>query len=320
MKTMFSLIFSFLALISNSQNIHYLPQDSIFFEQSTIPVFLDPSPGNIWQIGTPQKTWFNEAYSSPQAIVTDTLLFYPVNNTSIFSFVIDSNSIWNNPIGLATYFSFIHKFDTDTLLDYGIIEYSVDGGNTWCDTWTPFCFNVFMGVYLYWESDYSLSSHQYTTHPEKISGKSDGWIFSRFHFDYAVSKKVGMDLPVNSIMIRFTFMSDDIASNHEGWMIDNIIIGACDIETSVPELNKPYYTMNIIPNPLVDRSVLNISPGICINQEVQVFNEMGRLIKRMPVQGKTTLSFLRKDFFPGLYLLKTSDNDGKPVFGKFLVK
>jgi hypothetical protein len=78
--------------------------------------------------------------------------------------------------------------------------------------------------------------------------------------------------------------------------------------------------MNIIPNPLVERSVLNIPPEICINQEVQVFNEMGKLVKRMPLQGRTTLLLLRKDFSPGLYLLKTSANDGKPVYGKFVVR
>ena len=41
-------------------------------------------PNNVWQIGKPQKTVFDSAYSYPNAIVTDTLNPYPVNDTSVF--------------------------------------------------------------------------------------------------------------------------------------------------------------------------------------------------------------------------------------------
>ena len=39
---------------------------------------------NIWQIGRPAKTVFTSARSAPNAIVTDTLNPYPVNDTSVF--------------------------------------------------------------------------------------------------------------------------------------------------------------------------------------------------------------------------------------------
>ncbi len=39
---------------------------------------------NVWQIGRPQKTIFDSAATLPNAIVTDTIGFIPLNNTSSF--------------------------------------------------------------------------------------------------------------------------------------------------------------------------------------------------------------------------------------------
>ena len=39
---------------------------------------------NSWQIGPPQKDWLSEARSSPNVIITDTLVSYPPNDSSIF--------------------------------------------------------------------------------------------------------------------------------------------------------------------------------------------------------------------------------------------
>ena len=33
---------------------------------------------NVWQIGQPQKTVFNQAYSLPNALMTDTINSYPI--------------------------------------------------------------------------------------------------------------------------------------------------------------------------------------------------------------------------------------------------
>src|SRR5690349_9118432 len=42
---------------------------------------------NIWQIGKPQKTAFDSAYSPLNVLVTDTINTYPINDTSIFTIV-----------------------------------------------------------------------------------------------------------------------------------------------------------------------------------------------------------------------------------------
>ena len=74
----------------------YHPQDSILFETNTVPVKIWDEATNIWQVGKPQKTYLNGAWSSPKGIITDTATTYPVNTYSIFPFVIDPSSIKPN--------------------------------------------------------------------------------------------------------------------------------------------------------------------------------------------------------------------------------
>lgn len=305
--------------ISLKAQLTYLPQDSIFFEYSTMPVSIDPSPSCIWQIGVPGKTWLNQAYSFPKAIMTDTLQPYPENSTSSFTFTIDSNSIWNNPIGLATYFSFIHKFDTDTIDDYGMIEASIDGGINWCDLGDPYCLQGYLPGPVWWENDSSLTSHHIYDHPAKFSGKSDGWIFSRIHFDYAVGKSIENGW-LDSIMVRFTFHSDNVPSGKEGWLVDNIIIGACDIYMGTPPAKEMKNKAEVIPNPLLACSRVQLNgmlPGI---NEILIFNYAGEIIMRKPVKPDETPRLYRKDFSPGIYLIQAITANGRSCSGKFTVK
>jgi hypothetical protein len=82
-----------------------------------------PNPEtNIWQIGTPQKSFFNSAYQNNTPILTDTSNFYPISRNDYFEIAIPLfDSIWGE-VNL----SFYHKYDTDTLKDGGIIEISFD--------------------------------------------------------------------------------------------------------------------------------------------------------------------------------------------------
>jgi len=87
-------------------------------------------PENIWQIGRPQKTVFNEAQSLPNVMITDTLNSYPVNNSSIFIIKdIVSYGMMEGIENLTGYFN----VQSDSLNDYGKIEFSPDKGITWYD-------------------------------------------------------------------------------------------------------------------------------------------------------------------------------------------
>ncbi len=320
MKAIIFLVLASFVLRAGAQDLNYTPQDSIFFEYNTMPLSLDPSPGNLWQTGIPHKTWLDQAYSPPMAIITDTMNPYPAGNTSSFTFVIDSNSIYPWSGRLATYLSFIHKFDTDTISDYGIIEASIDGGVTWCDLSEPWCLEGYLGGPSWWESDSSLTSHQCYPHLQKISGRSDGWIFSRFHIDYAISKINDSEFPADSIMIRFTFKSSNNATGHEGWLIDNIIIGVCDIYVSTTTFEKPDYSINISPNPLVDRSVLKFPDEKFQKPDITIYDATGRKIRTNSGKQGDAIQLLKEDFAPGIYFVKIKSSEAKPVYGKFLVQ
>ena len=103
----------------------------IDFESTDSLFTIDTSfTGNIWQIGTPSKLFFDSAWSVPNAVLTDTLNFYPPNNFSVFTIKI-SDTAWGQPQLNRSSISYNHKFDTDSLYDGGYIEISYDGGTSW---------------------------------------------------------------------------------------------------------------------------------------------------------------------------------------------
>src|SRR5262245_53236893 len=62
-------------------------------------IIFDTSSSNLWQICTPEKPFFGEAYSSPHAILTDTVNPYPIANHSSFilkfAHNVDNTYGWN---------------------------------------------------------------------------------------------------------------------------------------------------------------------------------------------------------------------------------
>ena len=82
--------FFFLSLFNNSfsqidPGINLYAIDSCHFESPCNLIVLDTSIiGNIWQIGSTTKPFFNAAHSPTKAIMTDTLNVYPPNNQSYF--------------------------------------------------------------------------------------------------------------------------------------------------------------------------------------------------------------------------------------------
>jgi hypothetical protein len=320
MKQLVTIPMVFFAISLFSQDLNYTPHDSLFFEHNTIAVTLDPSPGNIWQIGTPRKIWLDEAYSPPKAIVTDTINPYPPGNSSSFSFVIDSSQIFPYSGRLATYFSFIHRYETDTINDYGTIEASVDGGITWCNLSDYDCFSGNIPGPVWWEPDSSITSHLVYPHPERISGKSDGWIFSRFHFDYAIGKGQEPAFPFDSIIIRFTFTSNSSSAGNEGWLIDNIITGVCDIFVSAPVRLKDDAAVTVSPNPVTERSVIRWPDNKPGGSEITIYDETGRIVRKVKEGADDGVILSGSDFFPGIYFIKIQNGTERPLFGKFVVR
>ncbi|HEY0030587.1 MAG TPA: hypothetical protein VGC65_07505, partial [Bacteroidia bacterium] len=86
MKNKLSLLFLmfFTCLKIFGQNYYTINFDGAPLSTWGYELYIDTisNPGNVWQIGPPQKNTFTGAVSSPNVIVTDTLNYYPVNDTS----------------------------------------------------------------------------------------------------------------------------------------------------------------------------------------------------------------------------------------------
>ena len=287
--------------------------DTISFEKPATNIVIDPLPGNLWQIGNPHKTIFKSSHSGAIAILTDTINTYPQNDTSSFIYII------RNPYTKTcnTCMEFWHMYDMDTLADKGIIDASYDRGHSWVlvnDT-NNFSYS------FYWSSDYHKSKDYYSQHKLITSGQSDGWIKSAFCWTWQMIVKRADTIIRNpdSLMIRFTFISDSIIKNKDGWMIDDIIVngtypGSCSGINEIPKANH----ISAFPNPLIRQSTL--STDIFLNNaKLAIYNSMGQQIKQINGITGQTFTLRRDNLTSGLYYLILIQDNQTIATGKLII-
>jgi len=298
MRILFALFLILFSVNSYAQKSFgdLIPFDSIFFEHNTLPYFIDqtPSPQDRWQVGHPSKTYFNSSCSLPLAIVTDTLNPYGVNLDCSFYF-----SFRIGPEGGANYLEFKHKYDSDTLNDYGMVEVSYDHGLNWKVLKDSGC-NDGSCVMLFWRPDQVLSTAQQITHVIYPSGHSNGWIKSTFIWWWWMPvDKNSAGFPPDSIYIRFSFHSDDIQNNREGWMIDNIITGVMDVGSGVSS-NQSEYNISVFPLPLRDVSRVKLPDNLpaC---DFFIYDALGRIIYSRHVHAGENLELSRSELHSGIF-------------------
>jgi hypothetical protein len=173
---------------------------------NSIFVHIEADSNNLWQVGTPQKTIFNAPATIPNVIVTDTINSPSGANLSRFEFKIGTQ-VWGWGI-LAL--QWMQKLDMPPGLAGGIIEFSVDTGQTWQ--------NAFNNPYVYNFYGYQPGNHDTLfTGEEGFSGQDTSW--RDIWLCYDLSWMFGID----TIGVRFTFKADSVAEGYEGWMIDNLL-------------------------------------------------------------------------------------------------
>jgi len=287
-------------------NMYAQYADSINFEQPNAKIVILPTSNNLWQIGTPHKTFFNSAHHGNRAIVTDTMSNYPPNDTSSFLYIIHHGLVQT----CRTCMSFSHKYDMDTIGDKGIIEASYDGGNSWLivkDTNGDFG----MGwSYFQWNSDIIESSSNYQMHKLITNGKSNGWIRSEFcwHWFLPVKNDTIIVMP-DSLMLRFTFISDSVIKNKEGWMIDDIGTWAAGAgECSGIEENASQQHAKVSPNPFSTSTQISFDktyPNIALS----LYDLQGKLLLQNHYTDCNQITLHRNQLSNGLYFLKLIIDD-----------
>jgi hypothetical protein len=207
---------------------------------------------NIWQIGKPNKTVFTAAHSLPRAIVTDTLNPYPINDTSVFILKMPF-SIPTLP-GLPTPWAQEIQFNYQLRKDSGSIarlEISQDNGAHWHDI------NDTLLPGFFWQNPSDTDHFTDTT---------AGWrLFSLRSYPPYISL-------TDSFLFRFTFISDSVFANRDGWIIDDIILTYA--AESVSRMQNEH-SISVFPNPA--NTVVNIRSKDNIT-DVSILNLLGETL------------------------------------------
>jgi len=255
------------------------------------------NPNCIWQVGHPTKTVFTSAYSVPNAIVTDTSSPVPARDTSIFYLRHVRNQLL--PFHIFT-LHFWYQMDGDPT-DFGTIEISPDTGNTWVNVLTEDA-----TYQMYWLSP-----------KPTLTGSTVGWQSFDLDLGQWASNAAGGPFPVfmtaDTILFRFTYVTDSGSLPHDGWIIDDFHLE--DWFEGIHEVRNDNL-ITVSPNPTSDvLRIHRLKAGD--RQQIQIVNYTGQIIYNNPNFVGETVDI--RQLPNGVYLLKYSDTKTFSV-KKFVVQ
>jgi hypothetical protein len=289
-KTILLMLFSFSALIGFCQ-----PWWDITFDDPAYlnKVILQPETSGInsWQIGPPQKTVFNTSYSLVNVIVTDTANAYPVNNTSSFIITHLAGDGWHFAYPKIDITGWYYV-NSDSLTDYGFIEFSLDHGTTWL----------------------SVDSAQYNgcctwgaiQDKPVLTGNSYDWK----PFSYCICPPSTMEYE-DTVLYRFSFVSDGIDTQKDGLMFDNLHFE--DWAEGIPDPENSS-GIKIYPNPVSDYCFLELKE-ITNSCNIEIVDTRGRVM--ISIHGYHNESIDLRHLPAGIYSARVTD--GKAFSAKKLM-
>jgi|ERR1051325_3134646 hypothetical protein len=260
---------------------------------NSIRIDIDTASQNVWQIGTPQKTIFDSAATQPYAIVTDTINFYPKNDTSRFI----AKVLMNFPNWGIFALQWKQKLDFDQGFDGGIIEYTTDNGNTWV--------NVFNNPFVYNFYGFQPSNKDTLVGGEfAFSGTDSTWRDIWLCFDLSWIQQFNWG---DTLQFRFTMLSDSANSHKEGWIIDNMLAHITIIHT-VKETKQENY-LNVFPNPA--NNIVHIQTQKIMEyhiiEQMELIDPLGRVVDKWE-NIPTKFWFDTNKYNDGMYFLKVKTN------------
>lgn len=261
-------------------------------------------PNGLWQVGSPDKTVFTEAYTLPNAIVTDTANSYPTNANS--SFLIKHVADLGFEMPNHVMFTGVYRVDSDSLTDYGMIEFSPDNGVTWVDL-------VDQGQYdamIHW-GNMGIESQV-----PVLTGNSNGWKNFAVYFPQLGSFfSIAVD---DTVLFKFSFISDAIDNNRDGLMFDSLRI------EDTPPLNVNEQDLEagltIYPNPA--SSILTLDYSNVDNGEVtiEIYNHLGVKVAELNQNEQWNNTVDVSHFDNGFYYIMLSDILGNRLKSGVFVK
>ena len=299
------------------------PWSEITFDEPSAYIQIIPSAQNLWQIGTPQKTFFNEAFTPPNAMVTDTMNFYTDNNLSYFELSVgDFNANWSSFYDL--FIDFRHKFDSDTLHDGGYVTVSWDNRQTWQNI-----IDDTVSTHFYWitpsnpagfwgNTDLYKAGDTLFNGEHGFSGRSNGWVHSCMAW-YSFPVKQPVHFPGDTIFFRFNFISDNTHHNREGWMIDQIRIFSIDLGGGIRMLDGSGGKAVINPNPITTDAVVTLD-RVYSQVKFSMTDMSGRVVQAGTLENSRLFTISRASLSPGSYFLKITMDQGLPEVHRIIIR
>lgn len=285
------------------------PLDSCDFDSSCSMIVIDSSAGNIWQIATPAKPFFDTASSPPNAILTDSVNPYATNNNSTFEWHVA------NGTGLSLVVEFKHKLQTDSAVDGGYIEVSYDHGTSWKnviteDTATNIAeFNM---ENMYGHTDYLANGEAGFS---GTIGDTSTWVTTKLQWIWAWPVKKAW---VDTLYLRFHFYSDSVQDSLDGWMIDDLVESYTELGGSIDEgIGK--IPMKVFPNPAQEIAIVEFENPRREELELQIFDYMGKLLRQESGISSESVEVHRENLSPGIYHLVLLNKDAIVSHGKLLI-
>jgi hypothetical protein len=299
-KIIFIFIVVMSALSVNGQSV--LPQnvgdtvgiwENITFEEPTPYITILPLPQNTWQIGKPQKTFFDSAYTTPFAIVTDTMNPYPAGNYSCFELTID------NPYGASCYVDFKHKYDSRPDHDGGYITVSWDDGISWHNIATDrsgpyYCFPAHLNCSMY--GNINLPTSLLFNGEYGFSGHSAGWVHTCLEWYTPIVSK-------STMRLRFNFISDTLQQNMEGWLIDNILVFSIDMGLGIREFVDGSSHSWFFPNPVRNTASFTMNRTYD-NVHYELTDSRGSVVRNENLGICSDFTFNTGNLSPGIYFMR----------------
>ncbi|MBN1950059.1 MAG: T9SS type A sorting domain-containing protein [Bacteroidales bacterium] len=259
---------------------------------------IDTSAGTIWQIGIPQKSTITEGIYSDHVIITDTINPYPIANHSFF--ILTNIAGYGDIYGFKTLYG-CYNVQTDSLNDFGQIEFSPDNGLTWID--------------LVNDTVYDASIEWYQQAPV-LTGNSNGW--KSFEVLLADNGSVfGLDLG-DTILYRFSFTSDSTAEELDGLAFDQICF--MEFVEGISEIRFFPIKSRLYPNPATTDLTIEFENADHGSYELAIYTIQSKLVFTVEDITGGEVHFNTRGLDSGVYVYKlTNIHDRKRSWGKFII-
>ena len=218
---------------------------------------------------------------------------YCINDTSIITV---KAPVYAHDWGSHT-IMFYYKLNTDTLSDYGKLEVSADNGMTFINVltqWNDYGF--------WWNGDIH----------ENFTGNTNDWNW----FSICISSLLDSFPTADTILYRFTFISDGNQTNKDGWIIDDLVVQ--DVTENIDEINMNLGSI-CYPNPVSDYLTIEYKSYKNNKFKLELYEGNGKFIN-VNIFDSRLINIDLTEYISGVYFYKIIDEKNKyQTYNKFII-